>query len=534
MDKDTIEKTRKLMRRDDSDALAKVSELLERALGGDAKPPFSIGYELSNPRSTWFDQDMGLALQWLNYTAEKFGHAPSWERIGDISADASGDFLDYAKAFAAYDKARKSAIYAQTKFALCLLAGIGCRRDTVRGQYELKEAVRRRDIYWAQIIADTGKVPQDLALYFIPRRDLQAIALGGECSLEEVVAYFKDLPTNESGSKTPEGFVGKATTQTPPWQNPVQPADPDANDNAAKQTDASPAIDYRKQLDALTGLASVKKLIKSIVAVIKFAQDREKLGLPVPIPSLHLVFSGNPGTGKTTVARILGGLLKEIGYLKQGHVVEVSVAEMIGQFVGETPQKVMRKLKQAMGGILFIDEAYSLTSHPTASGGDFGAEAVATILKFMEDKRGEFVIIAAGYPKEMKDFVESNPGFKSRFTEFVEFPDYAPAELAVIYEKMAADMKFHLSAEASHALQETMAEVPEIFEKHFSNGRFVRNVFEDTVKHLALRLEHREGATADELSTITLPDYIAAFDENRRLEDKDRPAGIGFIQKERG
>ncbi len=269
-----------------------------------------------------------------------------------------------------------------------------------------------------------------------------------------------------------------------------------------------------EELEGLIGLASVKKAISEQASRMAFMQLRLAQGLPaIPSSSIHLVFAGNPGTGKTSVARIFGRLLKQIGYLKSGHVVEVGVPDIIGKWVGETPQKVQAMVDEAMDGVLFIDEAYGLMGHTTHTGNSYGAEAITTLLKLMEDNRDRLVVIAAGYPKKMDEFLDYNPGLKSRFTEIISFADYVPAEMVQIYMKYLRDGHYTLKADAEAALHKVMAEAPNLFPEHFPNGRLVRNLFEDSVKYAASRVMKLPKPAREDLTTITLRDVEQAFAE---------------------
>ena len=276
-------------------------------------------------------------------------------------------------------------------------------------------------------------------------------------------------------------------------------------------------LDPIAELKGLIGLENVKKEIEAQASRIEFERMRRESGFASSRSSVHFIFKGNPGTGKTTVARILGRLLKKIGHLQTGHVIEVSVPEMIGQFVGETPQKVLAALQAAVGGILFIDEAYGLLSSKSGNGDAYGEQAITTILKFMEDHRDNFTIIAAGYPHNMDQFLESNPGFKSRFSEVIAFHDYKADELVQIYLALAKDADYQLSAEAAIFLVEIMNTAPGLFVENFPNGRFVRNLFEDTVKYMALRVIKLAKKEKSDLNTVTKEDLNAAFDELKRV-----------------
>ncbi|MFB6992303.1 MULTISPECIES: right-handed parallel beta-helix repeat-containing protein [unclassified Streptomyces] len=259
------------------------------------------------------------------------------------------------------------------------------------------------------------------------------------------------------------------------------------------------------ELDALIGLENVKHQVRTLVNLIQLAQRRARLGLPAPPMSRHLVFSGPPGTGKTTVARLYGAILAELGALPSGHLVEVSRADLVAQIVGGTAIKTTETFKRALGGVLFIDEAYSLLSDGRGSGADFGREAVDTLLKLMEDHRDDVVVVAAGYADEMRDFLGSNPGLASRFSRTVEFENYAVPELVSIIESMCAHHRYELDESTLTALATHFERMPR--DAGFGNGRAARQVFEEMVDRQAYRLAALPDA--DELDlTRLLPEDV--------------------------
>jgi len=257
-----------------------------------------------------------------------------------------------------------------------------------------------------------------------------------------------------------------------------------------------------EELYSLIGLADVKKLIREIYAFIEIQKYRQREKLLTEPLVLHMIFKGNPGTGKTTVARILGRLFKEIGVLQKGHLVEVERADLVGEFIGHTAQKTREQIKRAIGGILFADEAYAL-----ARGGekDFGKEAIDTLVKGMEDYRENFILILAGYEDEMDWFIESNPGLRSRFPIHISFPDYSTHELFSIAALMLKQRQYILSNEAEEELR-LVIENKHRRHRHSGNARLVRNLIERAIRRQAVRLLQKKELTRKELMFITRED----------------------------
>lgn len=256
------------------------------------------------------------------------------------------------------------------------------------------------------------------------------------------------------------------------------------------------------ELDTLVGLASVKEEIKTLSNFIKIQQKRKEQGLKSSSVSYHCVFTGNPGTGKTTVARIVAQIYKDLGILSKGHLVETDRAGLVAEYVGQTAVKTNKIIDSALDGVLFIDEAYSLIG----TGQDYGKEAIATLLKRMEDDRDRLVVILAGYSKEMQDFINTNPGLQSRFNRYIDFPDYSAEELLQIFKKNVEKFDYKLDKEALVSMSEYFQHAVENKDANFGNARFVRNIFEKTLEKQANRLSTDSDLDIGELTLITLAD----------------------------
>ncbi len=264
--------------------------------------------------------------------------------------------------------------------------------------------------------------------------------------------------------------------------------------------------EIEEEMNKLVGMDEMKKMVKEVYAWIYINKKREEQGLKAAKQSLHMMFKGNPGTGKTTVARLLGKLFVQMNVLSKGHLIEAERADLVGEYIGHTAQKTRDLIKKSLGGILFIDEAYSL-----ARGGekDFGKEAIDTLVKHMEDKQHEFVLILAGYSKEMDHFLSLNPGLYSRFPLVIDFPDYTVDQLMEIANRMMAEREYSFSREAEWKLRDHLTMLKnEQRPKTFSNGRYIRNIIEKSIRSQAMRLLVNDDYDRQELLTIRTQDLI--------------------------
>lgn len=254
------------------------------------------------------------------------------------------------------------------------------------------------------------------------------------------------------------------------------------------------------KLNNLIGLTAIKNDVSNMINLVKMQIKRKEQGLKTVPVSLHLVFTGNPGTGKTTIARILADIYKEIGVLSKGQLVEVDRSGLVAGYVGQTAIKTQEKINEALGGILFIDEAYTLVK----DGQDFGQEAIDTLLKAMEDHRDDFIVIVAGYTNLMQNFINSNPGLKSRFNKYIEFPDYSADELVRIFYSMCNEYQYTLTADADIILKEKLFEMEKNKDANFANARDVRNLFEMVITRQATRLSQE---TSNNIMEIDACDF---------------------------
>ena len=277
-----------------------------------------------------------------------------------------------------------------------------------------------------------------------------------------------------------------------------------------------PETDPMDDLNALIGLTSIKHDVRELTDFAKVQKLRKDEGMKSVPVSLHLVFTGNPGTGKTTVARIISRIYKQIGVLSKGQLIEVDRSGLVAGYVGQTALKTQEKINQALGGVLFIDEAYALSQENDA----FGQEAIDTILKAMEDHRDDLVVIVAGYTEPMEKFINSNPGLKSRFNKYIEFPDYSVDELEEIFNMNLNKYEYELEEDAKKHIREMINQRKLTRLENFANAREIRNLFEEIVTNQARRIAGMEKPTADDIRLITCEDLIDKTLEKSEEENK--------------
>lgn len=283
------------------------------------------------------------------------------------------------------------------------------------------------------------------------------------------------------------------------------------NSTTGFEEDTRTLQDLLDELNTLVGLEKVKNKVHDLIVYQKVQKMRREKNLHSAKNTLHLAFTGNPGTGKTTVARIVGRIYKQIGLLSRGHFIEVSRTDLIAGYQGQTALKVKKIIERAKGGVLFIDEAYSITENDHSD--SYGRECLTELTKALEDYREDLVVIVAGYTEPMNKFFESNPGLKSRFNTFIEFDDYTPEELDKILIYMCKNNDYTLSNEAKEKIHSYFEQQILSKNENFANGRLVRNLYDDLVMNHARRVINSTNPDVEELSTIEVADFIFTFDE---------------------
>ena len=329
--------------------------------------------------------------------------------------------------------------------------------------------------------------------------------------------FFAEAPSKETAIKTARNLLGHHIKQIgSEWAAEVCKVidkkphiDTDECETDEREVVTDELQKCLDQLHSLTGLNAVKSTVQELVNIAKVAQMQAQAGIKAPAITRHLVFTGSPGTGKTTVARILGGIYKNLGVLSKGHFAEVDRADLVAEYLGQTAPKTAKVVESALGGVLFIDEAYSLV--PDGRGDMFGQEAINTLLKKMEDHREDLVVIVAGYKGEMSRFIDSNPGLKSRFSRSVQFEDYSPSELREIFKVRCEQHGYLFSDKTLDAVQHLVKQFKDQIGE-LGNGRFVRNIFDRCVAIQCNRLAALTKPSKKDLKTF-LPTDIPTHEQ---------------------
>ena len=333
-------------------------------------------------------------------------------------------------------------------------------------------------------------------------RQLDVIRSMSENSLKRMNEDFWGAPRTPSAPRE-GGAAEKPENKTPP-------AATSSGEGGAQKEELPPPEkmeDLKAELDSYIGLAEIKKEVNSLINMATVFKRRREAELPTTDFSLHMVFTGNPGTGKTMIARLMARFYRSLGILSKGQLVETDRSGLVAGYVGQTAIKTQQQIQKALGGVLFIDEAYALNGR---SENDFGQEAIDTLLKAMEDHRDDLVVIVAGYDGLMERFIRSNPGLESRFNRYLHFDDYTTDEMADIFRLQCRKGKYLLAEGAEEEIREFIDEANDAGGVTFGNARGVRNIFEQILTEQANRLAAMEGFTRDDLMTITRDDVLRA------------------------
>ena len=360
-------------------------------------------------------------------------------------------------------------------------------------------------------------------------QQLEAIRTMTENNLNRMGTDFWGSPAAPEAEKRAEE---RPQADRPPEKPTASSTGNDATEPPAAEAPPPPEKieDLQAELEGYIGLASVKKEVKNLINMVTVHKMRREQNLPAADLSLHMVFSGNPGTGKTTIARMMARIYHSLGILSKGHLVEVDRSGLVAGYVGQTALKVKKVIDSALGGVLFIDEAYALNG---GAENDFGQEAIDTILKAMEDHRDDFVVVVAGYATLMPRFIDSNPGLKSRFNKYLYFEDYNGEQLFEIFQGRVERNDYTLDEAAGAAVKDHLQELYEDRDGNFGNARDVRNLFEKIVAAQADRVAGLETPTDEDIRAITVEDLKDLMDvplRPREPEAKEETDGVSEDQ----
>ena len=454
-------------------------------------------------------------------------HELMFYNLGICYMEGRGTAVDYNKSFECFAKSEKS----NDPDTLCYLGwhyrhGKGVQQDAMKAVKYYRKAAdlghAKSQSNLAFCYEEGSGVTQNYATAF--QWYLKA-AEQGFVSAQKKLAQFYEQGTGTARDPEKAAYwrkkAGEATPPpAQPTKSPIQPPQnhAPAQKPAAPQQPATP-VNAEQELNGLIGLDSVKQEVSELVMLLKYQQRRREQNLKTSPVSRHMVFTGNPGTGKTTVARIIARLLYQQGLLEKDSVVEVDRSDLVGEYIGHTAGKTKAKIEEAMGGILFIDEAYTLARKDDPR--DFGQEAIDTLLKAMEDHRDRLMVIVAGYTEEMHRFISSNPGLKSRFKKFINFPDYTGEQLARIFFHMAQADEYAIDARAKKLVSGHFDAVAMTRMPRFGNARVVRNFYQDVIAKLAVR-SYKSNHLGSE--KITEADVSAAMGRSQKAAAQKKPA----------
>lgn len=442
------------------------------------------------------EKDITHARLWYKRSSEK-GDLDATTALAEMYLSGKGGALDQEKAFELFiSAANKGHVKAQHKLGLMYIQGWGVKEDDIQAAGWFGKAADQKDAR-AQIdlglMYESGRgVPKDID----KARELFEAAASNEEADEfqrtRAREALENLTAFDPGRNSPSSMFRRLEGDAPMREagNSLQ--------NILLETKLA-------AVNAMIGLAEVKNELKRLTYLAAHQERRRERGLALLPVSMHFVFTGNPGTGKTTVARLLGDIYKALGLLTKGHLVEVKREDLVGAYLGQTAPATRAKIDEALDGVLFIDEAYSLT--PLGPRGDYGSEAIEALIHAMETHRHRLVVIVAGYTEEMERFINSNPGLKSRFKRFIQFEDYSPEELTKIFIKFAQDSGYIVTEGAQNVINWKFEQQFANRSRGFGNGREARNLFEASIEQLAQRT-YSTNPDDESLVTIIATDIL--------------------------